>query len=736
MIVQDRLAQPRRPELVERLARRGGGPIAAIAVLALVTVWIFHLQLFEQWSFPWDFLGTYTTTPAFVAATFGHGHPLSWTPFVASGFPVDVDAQSGIYFPVWWALGALRVPLTLQALTAVQVVHVLAGGIGALLLARARRLSWLWATVAAVAYLFFGGFYGQAEHADYFRGFSYLPWLLWALTPPDGPARWTRLGALPLVAWLLASGGYPGQVVSFGVCGAVYLAVAMRADGGAAWRRHRVALALAVAASAAICFAVMWPYIRADQAGELVRINEPTAAERAKFALAPIDLFGLYLNNFAWTSDGTVTAWAIGIPMLVGLACVRMQTLRRQAPLAACGAVALALAMTPKVGFLGKAMASVRPLFPTRFPAADYKATVALALILISVDAWSRLPTRADIRLRALRGVHPRTPRGIGRSPRSGIGPPRRRAVGRAVALAVVSCALIAGPLLVSNEYAKPTEALWLVIVVVLAAAALALIRPPAQVLAGMLLVLVVVDGARVTKDLRSAGTTSPWQVPPAELSFYQSRDVYVRELPELLARTPQARPARAPETRAPEPNASGWVADAYHEADYDTTRERGFEETQNSAALYSLLLEPWHAYMFPCSVVDCRSGHVHLPPPQTWRASANASTLAYGVHGIVYSVDVERPTLMVENELAIRGWRTNSPHVRLVDAKTPLRAWRLAPGRYRFTATFQEPGRPVQYAAVSLALLGWLASAFALARRPPAGGAREPLSQQTAVSA
>jgi hypothetical protein len=680
----------RPPELIDRWAHRGGAPLLALGVLAGVTAWTFRLQLFDQWSFPWDFLGTYTTTPAFVAATFGHGHPLSWTPFVASGFPVDVSAQSGVYFPVWWVLGALRVPLTLQALTTVQVAHVLAGAVGVLLLARVRRLTWVWATLAAMAYVFFGGFYGQAEHADFFRGFSYLPWLLWALTPPRGSGRWTRLAAMPLIAWLIASGSYPGQIVSLGISGAIYVVVAMRMDGDDGWRRHRVALLLATVTSAAICFAVLWPYIQAEQAGELVRIHEPTAGARAAFAISPIDVFGLYLSNFAWTQEGTVTAWVIGIPILVGLACIRVQTLRRQAPLVACGAAALVLSVTPKIGLIGKAMASVHPLFPSRFPAADYKATVALALILISVDAWSNLSARRD--------------------------------TARTVAIAVVSCLLVAGPLLVSNAYAQPTRELWLVIAVVLACGALALARVPAHVLAALLVILVVIDGTREINDYRLGGVQSPWRTPPAELSFYQERDGFVRELPERLEHAPESRPARLPETNAPEPNASGWVADAYHEADYDTTRERSFEQTQNSQALYALLLEPWHGYLFPCSAVGCRGGGVRLPPPQTWRPSSYARTTSYGVHGIVYSIDVERPMLMVENELAIRGWRANSQRVKPVDAGVPFRAWRLSAGRYQFTATFQEPGRDIQYLAVLIALLGWLGCALALARRLDAG--------------
>lgn len=678
--------EPSLPARLDNAARPGVRPILIVCLLAAITVWIFHRQLFDQWSFPWDFLGTYTTTPAFVAATFGHGHPLSWSPFVASGFPVDVDPQAGVYFPGWWILGALRIPLTLQVLTTVQVAHVLFGAVGVMFLTRARRLTWIWAALAGVAYLFFGGFYGQAEHADIFRGFSYLPWLLWALTPPRGSGRWIRLAAIPLIAWLVASAAYPGQIVSFGITGLVYLIVALRANEHGAWHRHRGALVLAVLASAAVCFAVLWPYIRAEQAGELFRTNEPTAAGRATFSLSPLDIFGLYLNNFAWTFEGTITTVAVGIPILVGLACARVQTLRRQAPLIACGVVALVLAMTPKIGVIGKAMAAVPPLFPSRFPASDYKAAIALSLILVSVDAWSHISARATVR--------------------------------GAAAIILAGCVLVAGALLAPSTYAQPTRELWLVVAVVIASGALALLRPPKHILACLLVALVVIDGNREIHDYRIGGVASPWQLSPAALSFYKARDGFVRELPKRLEQAPANRPARLPEESAPEPNASGWVADAYHEADYDPTLERVLHEAQHDPAFSALLLAPWHGYLFPCTVIGCNGPDVRLPPAATWHPSPYVHTTSYSAHGIVYAVDIDKPMLMVENELAVAGWHADTQKVQSVKAGIPLRAWRLSPGHYQFTATFQEPGRSLQYAAVAIALLAWLGCLLALNRK------------------
>jgi hypothetical protein len=306
------------------MPRAARAPAIIVAGLFVVTVAVFYRQLFDHWTFPWDFVGSYTTTPAFVASSFGSGHLLSWSPYVASGFPVAVDPTAGMYFPGWWLLGALGVPATLRVLTTVQVAHVLLGSVGVLALARARRLGWPWAALAALAFVFFGGFYGEAEHADFFRGFSYLPWLLWALTPPEAGRRWLRMIVVPLLAWLIVSGAYPGQVVSFGLTGIVYLAVALKVAGREVWRRSRLPLLLAGIASAFICLVVLLPYLRAEHANELFRVQEPTAAVRAGASLAPLDILGLYLNNFAWIRDGTITAWAVGIPILVGLGCVSM----------------------------------------------------------------------------------------------------------------------------------------------------------------------------------------------------------------------------------------------------------------------------------------------------------------------------------------------------------------------------------------------------------------------------
>jgi hypothetical protein len=87
----------------------------------------------------------------------------------------------------------------------------------------------------------------------------------------------------------------------------------------------------------------------------------------------------------------------------------------------------------------------------------------------------------------------------------------------------------------------------------------------------------------------------------------------------------------------------------------------------------------------------------------------------------------------MVENELAIRGWHVNTPRARIVRSGIPLRMWQLSPGTYRFTATYHESGRALQYALVGVALLGWLGSVLLLARARRRPEASDPAERQPA---
>ena len=108
------------------------------------------------------------------------------------------------------------------------------------------------------------------------------------------------------------------------------------------------------------------------------------------------------------------------------------------------------------------------------------------------------------------------------------------------------------------------------------------------------------------------------------------------------------------------------------------------------------------------------------MPVPTRTTPGAGVQTLSYQAQKITYVADLSQPTLLVENELAINGWRSDDPRVQPAKAGIPLRAWRLPAGQYQFSASYHEPGRALQGLALAAALAAWLGCAFALRRYRP----------------
>ncbi len=394
------------------------------------------------------------------------------------------------------------------------------------------------------------------------------------------------------------------------------------------------------------------------------------------------------------------------------------------------GLLALALAMTPKIGPIGRLMAGpLSSLFPSRFPAADYKAAVAIAAVILAADSWRAVAARATPRLWA------------------------------AIAGGVV---LLVGAQLVPSTYGSPTRTFWLLAVVVVATVVLALARPKAWIFVGVLLVLISADGWRMARDDLLGGSTSSWLVTPrtANAAGSQTRDRYIRELPALLAATPEYRPARVPPAaplklfpQGTNNDSEGWIAEGYHLIDYGGTVEKSLHQVELSPTWTKLMLQRWHAFTFPCASVGCESGHVRLPSATGWRPSPAVQSVSYSGDGITYSVNVTKPTLMVENELAMEGWRASTPNVRLVTTGGPFRAWRLSPGRYRVHGdlslsqrreagaggdrripavpglggvAMEAPGRPVEASGQCCAAAGLTANVVKPRQSSPAGARSE----------
>lgn len=655
----------------------------------MATVVVFRRHLFSGYTFPWDFWGKYSAAPSFVSSALGAGRPFDWTPFAGGGAPLSVDLQIGHYFPVWWLLGLLRIPATISVVTVVQILHIPFGAAGVFLLARRRSIGRPWAAVASIGYVFFGGFYGNAEHADIFRGFAYLPWLLWSVTLASDGRRRGVIAAFPVLMWFTASGAYPGQVVSFTLLCGLYAGIELWLSPRR--RSEWTSFLMAFVAALAVVGAIVLPYLSAESAGLLWRPTPSTVEQRAFWALRPVDSFGLYLSSFSWHFEGTIYQWAIGAPLLVGLAGLRKGALRRHVGLLAVGGVALAQAALPSWLPAGRLLGALPIIDASRFPAADYKAPAALALLLVCVVGWQGLFQRP-----------------------------------RVAGTALVGSVLLVG-LVLAPQYTSipPTEVILLLVGVVVASAFLPLLvrRDPRAALLG-LVTLVVVDGGRMVADTEHESGTRPWEVDGHFVIARNERDEGARRARTVLATPVERRPARvppgAPLDKAPggtEQDALGYYGLGYYLSDFGGTITTARHTIRTNPDLEALMLLPWTAWTWPCTEGLCGSDEVALPT-LPWQEASTVRTSSYGVDHITYAVDLPARSLLVENETWFPGWRADDDRIRAVAVGGALRGWVLPAGTYSFTTEFHPAQRTQQILLGLLALAGWVGVLVGI-RRP-----------------
>lgn len=659
-------------------------------VVVLVTVVVFRRHLFSGHTFPWDFWGKYSASPALVGAAARAGLSYDWTPFAGGGTPLAVDLQVGMYFPVWWLLGLAGIPSTITAITTVQILHLPLAAAGIYALARRRSLPTPYASIAALVFLFFGGFYGNAEHADIFRGFAYLPWILWSLTVTSNPQRRWAILAFPIAMWMAASGAYPGQVVAFLVVGAVYACAELLTK--ATDRTLRVAYALAFTAGTAVVAAIVYPYVYAETAGLLYRPTPATVEQRAVWALRPVDSFGLYLSSFAWHAEGTIYQWAIGAPVLVGLVGLSRRALRDHLALTLAGAAALLLAILPAWRPTGRLLAALPVLDASRFPAADYKGPAGVVLILFGMLGWQGLMRR-----------------------------PRTAAVVTAGALLLVG--LLAAP---QHTRVPPTEATALLVAVLASSCALPLLARRATGVALLALgAVVIVDGGRLVASTEHESGTRPWDVRGDFVVARHERDEAARTVADVLATPVARRPARVPPAAsleaAPggrEQDALGYYGLGYRLSDFGGTITKARYRVRTNPGLEALMVQPWTAWAWPCDAQRCSNGEVGLPV-MPWPETSSVNTVEYGMDWIRYEVNLATRSLMVENETYFPGWRANDDRIRAVEVGESLRGWVLPAGRYAFTAEYHPAYRPAQALLAGLALFASLGGGRALRRAP-----------------
>ena len=388
--------------------------LAAVAVLAVVTCWLFLPVVVGALTgapvfFEWDVPEQYWPDQVYLCRSLHEGRLPLWNPFDRGGYPYFADPQAAAWHPWSWLVcglgGASPAP---GWMTARVVLSFLAAGLFGLLWLRRLGLpigpALLGATVIEAA-----PFMRHNWELNLTFGLAFLPLVLWA-TERLATERRVRDGVLLALALALCGwSGSPPALWQAGTFSAGYLAwrsaEQLRIEGRGAVRPLAVACLVAAALSVALLAVVLVPAIglasRSVQAGN-------DLASIAAGALGPSDLVAL-----VWPRPGNHLYLGLVPLLLAALALARPPASGAPGRWFFAAAAALAVLMslgqaTPVFGLACRLIPGV-DLFrlPHRYEAWLGPAVGALAGFgLVRLGQWwdraSSLPVAAALALLVL----------------------------------------------------------------------------------------------------------------------------------------------------------------------------------------------------------------------------------------------------------------------------------------------------------------------------------------------
>jgi len=382
--------------------------------LFIQNIAIFWEHYFTNVGFPWDFTGDYYTWPAFWTTSISMGIFPHWNPFQSMGYPLAINAQSGLYYPIFWIFPLLHIPYTFHAAVIVQVLHILFGSFGMFLLLKLLFKSPRYALIGAVAFQFFGGFYSNAEHADIIRAFAIAPWLFYVFKLNiDQPKITRRILFIPIVIYFLATGGYPGIFISSVFIIIVFLSLQIvnifkrtlkirsLGYGGA-----MIGLILLGISISAIHLGPIW-----QDRNELNKFTNSTLELQNKVVVPRADIWieqvpGLFMSNSLIPGENSMSSIFVALPMLIFASFIPISELKKYWIFVATLILSALMIGGPHSPFWQAITSIVPALKLSRFLSSDYKVFIAIPLIILGIAALrSIIESRLTWRHFVVRGV-------------------------------------------------------------------------------------------------------------------------------------------------------------------------------------------------------------------------------------------------------------------------------------------------------------------------------------------
>jgi hypothetical protein len=734
-------------------------------LLFLQNIIIFWQHYFYNVGFPGDFSTTYFAWPAFWTTSISQGIFPQWIPYEAMGYPLAINAQSGLYYPAFWIFALLHIPFTLHAAVIVEVLHVLFGSFGMFLLLNLIFRSTRYAFVGAVAFQFFSGFYSLSQAADIVRAFAIAPWLFYVFKlDTDEPKITRRILFAPVVIYFMATGGYPGIIISSAFIIGTFLLLqiaSMYIKNAAKLRSLKVGGAIIGLALLGISISIIHIGPVYQERSEITRFYATNLSTDGVINQKKLEVGSLSVAQFPllYMSASSLTPfdqpWKsifVSLPLLVFASFITISALKKHWIFVAI--LGVSLLMLPGLDSpFWRTITSVMPTLKlSLFPSSDYRVFVAIPLIILGIAGLKTVVERTLTQKKfILRSVFVIAWFSIGvLSLYTSLGffrmPGQNCSNG-------IQC---------HSPQIFPTFQIIEAVIILLASLSLLYYFRKTNISLSknvigistvglvFLVLLLSADGFRYVGDMHT------WKMSPADRS-YVVFNIPLEKNGKLITYSifeniPSERPARQTTTHVHNFSWKGYLRGDYMMNDYTSTKliARSYAESNHAYKNYMFL--EWKPLLLganfskssgptnitlpatfsntlrevaeadACSKFICDSAFSSKnlvqpqpnPPPDKSLQNQVVQT-RYGINDISYKVALKEPKLMVENEIYFPGWHADLifPDKEMKIAASVVngvfRAWLLPAGNYTMIAHFDFPNLTIYRSIAAIFFAVWI---------------------------
>jgi hypothetical protein len=380
--------------------------IIFLILLFLQNIVIYWQHYFNNVGFPWDFSGTPYTWPAFWTTAISMGIFPQWIPYQAMGYPLTINAQAALFYPIFWIFAILHIPYTLHDAVILEALHVLFGSIGMFLLLNSIFKSSRYAFIGAVAFQFFGGFYSIAQSPDVIRNFALAPWLVYVFKLNTEDPKITRqLLFIPIVIYFIATGTYPGYFISTTL---FIIPVFVSLQIIDSYLKHTRRSRLLKVGGAIFGLFILGISLSAVHLGpiyqgrnELTRFHDYLTQFYAPLTIQ--DFPGLALPNPSGPTDANpgITYYHdyqirqlsmfITLPMLIFASFISISEIKKYWVFIAVMILTILMVFGPQSPFWRVITSAIPALKLSRFPSTDYQVFIAIPIVILGIAGIRRI---------------------------------------------------------------------------------------------------------------------------------------------------------------------------------------------------------------------------------------------------------------------------------------------------------------------------------------------------------